>query len=208
MAGRKERQQHWQQVYSQKQATEVSWYQDRPVLSLQLIMDSVCEQAAVIDVGGGASKLVDYLIEAGFRDLTVLDIAQAALSQARQRLGDKAARVQWIEADITRWRPERQYEVWHDRAVFHFLTDPDDRAAYRAALMAAVKPGGSVIIATFSPQGPQQCSGLPVVRYSPQALNEELGGAFSLLDSFTEEHHTPTGFLQHFQFSRLRRSGL
>lgn len=204
------REQHWQEVYTTKDEAEVSWFQDRPQTSLDLIARTgLTAKASLIDIGGGASRLVDALLEAGWRDIAVLDIAAAALAKARERVGPRGAgadwSVDWIVADITHWRPQRRYDLWHDRAVFHFLTDPADRAAYKAALRAAVAPGGHVVIGSFAPDGPERCSGLPVQRYSPDSLQAELGPDFVLQQALQEEHHTPAGRLQHFQFSRFRR---
>jgi len=192
---------HWEAVYRTKAATETSWYQ--PVLqrSLELIQaTSVGPGAAILDVGGGASTLVDHLLAAGFTDVTVLDIASTALGQARVRLGAKAACVQWIAADITTWQPTRRYVVWHDRAVFHFLVDPALRARYLGSLRAALAPGGHVVIATFGPEGPTRCSGLDVQRYSTETLSAVLGSAFRLMRSQLEEHVTPAGKRQQFLY--------
>jgi trans-aconitate methyltransferase len=192
---------HWEAVYRTKAVTETSWYQ--PVLqrSLELIQAAtVPPGAAILDVGGGASTLVDHLLAAGFADVTVLDIASTALAQARVRLGAKAASVQWIAADITTWQPTRRYVVWHDRAVFHFLVDPALRARYLDSLRAALAPGGHVVIATFGPEGPTRCSGLDVQRYSTETLSAVLGSAFRLMRSQLEEHVTPTGKRQQFLY--------
>ncbi|MFN4276187.1 MAG: methyltransferase [Ferrovibrio sp.] len=204
------RQQHWQEVYTTKGEDEVSWFQDRPQTSLDLIAQTgLTAKASLIDIGGGASRLVDALLDLGWRDVAVLDIAAAALAKARERLGPRGVGadwgVDWIVADVTSWRPQRRYDLWHDRAVFHFLTDAEDRAAYRAALRAAVPPGGHVVIGSFAPDGPERCSGLPVQRYSPESLQAELGPDFVLQQALQEGHHTPAGRLQHFQFSRFRR---
>lgn len=204
------REQHWQGVYTTKGEDEVSWFQDRPQTSLDLIAQTgLTAKASLIDIGGGASRLVDALLEAGWRDIAVLDIAAAALAKARERLGPRGAgadwSIDWIVADITSWQPQRRYDLWHDRAVFHFLTDPEDRAAYKSALRAAVAPGGHVVIGSFAPDGPERCSGLPVQRYSPASLQAELGPDFVLQQALQEEHRTPAGRLQHFQFSRFRR---
>jgi len=201
--GRKD---HWESIYGTKSEDEVSWFQASPSVSLDLVArEGVGTDSKIIDIGGGASRLVDALLERGFAHVTVLDIAEAALDQARRRLGTRATSVTWICADITRWTPGSPYDVWHDRAVFHFLTEARDRDAYKAALRASLRPGGIAIIATFALDGPERCSGLPIVRYSPQTLAQELGPAFSLLDSATQEHHTPFATVQKFQFSRFRR---
>jgi len=148
---------------------------------------------------------VDALLAAGWRDIAVLDIAGAALAKARVRLGPQGAGVDWIVADITAWQPRRRYDLWHDRAVFHFLASPGDRAAYKAALRSAIAPGGHVVIGSFALDGPERCSGLPVQRYSPETLSAELGPDYVLEQALQEDHHTPAGRVQHFQFSRFRR---
>ncbi len=200
------REQHWQEVYSTKDEAEVSWFQDRPQTSLGLIAQTgLSSDASLIDIGGGASRLVDALLAAGWRDIAVLDIAGAALAKARVRLGPQGAGVDWIVADITAWQPRRRYDLWHDRAVFHFLASPGDRAAYKAALRSAIAPGGHVVIGSFALDGPERCSGLPVQRYSPETLSAELGPDYVLEQALQEDHHTPAGRVQHFQFSRFRR---
>lgn len=197
---------HWERVYATKDEAEVSWYQEVPTISLEMIKSAdISRDAALIDIGGGASNLVDALLDRGFTDLTVLDLSKAALKMSRQRLGDVAEQVQWIAADITNWRPKRQYSLWHDRATFHFLTAPQDRAAYLAALKAAIPPGGWAILATFDLDGPEQCSGLPVVRYSPETLAECLGREFTPVKQCHHVHRTPGGASQSFQFSMFRR---
>ncbi|CCD95545.1 conserved hypothetical protein [Bradyrhizobium sp. ORS 375] len=196
---------HWQTVYTTKAETEVSWYQDQPATSLRLIREAGAGPSSrIIDIGGGASRLVDALLAAGYGALTVLDISEAALAAARARIGAAAAAVDWITADVTRWTPPARYDIWHDRAAFHFLTDADDRAAYVARLRSAVVPGGAVIIGTFALDGPETCSGLPVVRYDAASLAATLGPAFELQDACTEAHGTPWGSVQQFQFCRFR----
>ena len=197
-----DRRQHWQDVYRQQPEQTVSWFQPRPELSLELIHGAGAQQSdPLIDVGGGTSRLVDHLLTEGFADVTVLDIAEAALHKTRTRLGAMAQRVQWIEADLTQWRPGRKYRLWHDRAVFHFLTDPAERAAYRRNLHAALTAGGTAIIASFAADGPERCSGLPVQRYSPDTLAAELGTDFRLVVHRDQAHMTPAGKLQRFQYS-------
>lgn len=198
---------HWEKVYSSKATDAVSWFQPHADCSLGLIMDAgVGRDAAIIDVGSGASPLVDDLLANGFTNLTVLDLSAAALAASRKRLGTRASDVQWIEADITRVDlPASQYDVWHDRAVFHFLTSPEDRAAYVKAVFHSVKPGGHVIVATFAEDGPAQCSGLPVMRYRADELHAEFGEAFSLLNHRKEAHHTPSGTVQQFVYCYCRR---
>ena len=193
---------HWNAVYQRKRADEVSWYQPHAERSLALIEAIAAGRPTrVIDVGGGASTLVDDLLARPGFDVTVLDIAPAALEVARTRLGSLAASVHWRVGDVTTVAlPEQAYDLWHDRAVFHFLTDPAQRAAYVAQVRHAVRPGGHVIVAAFAPDGPAQCSGLPVVRYAPQALHAQFGGAFELVEHLDEVHRTPSGALQHFVY--------
>lgn len=197
---------HWESVYSQKRENEVSWYQARPSTSLELIARTgVGHDARIVDLGGGASRLVDALLDSGFHCVTVVDIAAAALERARTRLGDRAVRVGWVTSDVAEWTPDASFDVWHDRAVFHFMVAPQDRKAYIATLRRALRPGGHAIIGTFAPDGPERCSGLPVQRYDPDPLAAELGTDFRLVDSVREEHVTPGGKVQHFQFSRFVR---
>lgn len=202
-----DRRAHWQTVYQSKSEDAVSWFQARPACSLELIRRAgLAEGARLIDVGGGASRLVDVLVAQGDLRVTVLDIAEAALAQARKRLGRQAEMVEWIAADILRWTPPQRYGLWHDRALFHFLTDPADRQAYTQALAAGLGPGGQAVIATFAPDGPERCSGLSVCRYDPDGLAAALGTGFRLLDSLTEDHVTPAGKIQKFQYCRLVRA--
>jgi SAM-dependent methyltransferase len=198
---------HWEKIYTSKGENEVSWFQENPLPSLDLIAKAGATAAsAVIDVGGGASRLVDALIENGFRHATVLDLSEAALAAAKARLGGRADQVQWLVADVTVWEPPAAaYDLWHDRATFHFLTEERDRAAYVARLTKAVKPGGHAIIATFAPDGPERCSGLPVARYDAQSLGRAVGDAFELVETLRHEHKTPRGAEQRFQFSLFRR---
>jgi ubiquinone/menaquinone biosynthesis C-methylase UbiE len=198
--------QHWEQVYSTKATDSVSWFQEHANLSLDLIRSTGAgKDAGIIDVGGGASVLVDDLLEEGFTDLSVLDLSAAALNEARKRLGEKERRVRWIEADITEVDlPARRYDIWHDRAVFHFLTEPEQRAAYVRAVSRSVKPGGHVIVATFAENGPLKCSDLPVMRYSADELHDQFGESFKLLTHCTEQHHTPAGKVQPFVYCYCR----
>lgn len=197
---------HWDRAYLAQPETGVSWFQASPVPSLKALDElPIALGAALIDVGGGASNLVDSLIERRMSDLTVLDISTAALEAAKQRLGASARLVQWEVADITAWRPRRTYDVWHDRAVFHFLTDAEGRRAYRLALEAATVAGSFVIIATFAPDGPERCSGLAVQRYNPAALLEAIGPEFDLLQSWREEHITPNESRQVFNWCIFER---
>jgi trans-aconitate methyltransferase len=201
-----DRREHWNEVYATKPADSVSWYQSVPQLSLDLIgRAELAPDSAIIDIGGGASALAGRLLQKGCRDVTVLDIAATALGVARAGLGEDAERIRWIVADITEWRPERRYDLWHDRAVFHFLTATADRDAYLAALRAGTRAGSQVIIATFAPDGPERCSGLPVQRYAPQELADVLGEDFALVEAGSTQHLTPGGATQQFQFSRFAR---
>jgi len=209
MTDPEQRRRHWDHVYRRSAAEHVSWFQPRPELSLALIEASgVRPPAPIVDVGGGASTLVDHLLERGYT-LTVLDISAAALTAAAARLGPtRAEQVTWIDADIT--RPELadtlgRFELWHDRAVFHFLTDAGDRRSYVATMSAALAPGGHAILATFAVGGPERCSGLPVVRYDAASLLAALGSGFDLVETREELHHTPSGAAQAFMYFLLRR---
>ena len=198
---------HWDQVYAAKTDDALSWYQAHAWRSLALIEGSgVDRDAAIIDVGGGASTLAADLLDRGYANLWVLDISPAALAAARTRIGKDAARIHWVEADVTRAvLPPAHFMIWHDRAVFHFLTEAAARAAYVAKARATVKPGGHVIIATFAEDGPEQCSGLPVVRYDAPSLHAQFGDAWELLHTEREAHRTPAGGLQQFRYCHLRR---
>jgi trans-aconitate methyltransferase len=200
------RQQHWEKVYTTKGDNQLSWFQETPAASLELIeLVGAIQSSAIIDIGGGASRLVDSLVSRGYEDMTVLDLSAAALASVRSRIGDKANRVTWIIADVTIWEPSRTYDVWHDRAAFHFLTDPNDQAAYVARLRRALRVGGHAIVATFAPDGPERCSGLMVSRYDAKTLAATLGEGFELIDTRRHEHTTPWGAVQKFQFSTFRR---
>ena len=197
---------HWETVYTTKGENEVSWFQDSPALSLELIdLVRPAHDGTIVDIGGGASRLVDHLLARGFERVTVLDVSQAALDIAKARLGKRASKVQWIAADVTKWRPAQTFDIWHDRAAFHFLVDAADRAAYIARLKQVVAPGGHVIIATFGIDGPEKCSGLPVQRYDSKGLAEQLGASFELAETRSEVHRTPWNSNQAFQFSRFYR---
>jgi len=201
---------HWEKVYSSKSPEAVSWYAPHLDTSLALIEQAARNQnqghdAAIIDVGGGESTLVDDLIAKGYRDLSVLDLSAHAIEVAKQRLGSSANNVNWYVADMTSAvLPAQRFDIWHDRAVFHFLTDPHQRAAYVTQVLRSVKIGGHVILATFGPQGPEKCSGLPVVRYDSEALHAEFGAPFVLMDSITEDHQTPAGVTQQFLYCFCR----
>lgn len=195
------RKEHWEKVYSTKSTTEVSWYQQYPDISLQLIEFAHIEKnQAIIDVGGGASVLVDCLLNQGFTNISVLDISHSALAHAKQRLGEKSAQIQWIEGDVTDFTTDSQFSLWHDRAVFHFLTQAEDRQAYVNNLKKQVVTNGHVIIATFSLEGPKQCSGLEIVQYDDILIANELGKSFSLQKTVSELHKTPSQKIQAFSY--------
>jgi len=197
---------HWERVYSTKAPDEVSWFRSHLETSLDLIQRAASDRsAAIIDVGGGASTLVDDLLARGYQNLTVLDISLASLEVARKRLGLAAPQVRWLHADVSQHSlPTQSYDVWHDRAVFHFLTAPEDRAAYVRNVAASVKHGGHVIVSTFGPEGPEKCSGLDVLRYDAESLHEEFGSRFTLLESSKESHQTPFGSTQQFLYCYCR----
>jgi SAM-dependent methyltransferase len=200
---------HWDKVYTTKGESEVSWFQETPSQSLELLgLVGARPSCAIIDIGGGTSHLVDALSRQGFDNLTVLDISDAALGVARERLGDKASRIKWMSADVTKWQPSEVYDIWHDRAAFHFLTDQVDQAAYVQSLKRALRRGGHVIIGTFALDGPEKCSGLPVARQCAESLAALLGSEFVLIDSRRYEHRTPWQTAQKFQFSTFRHIGL
>jgi SAM-dependent methyltransferase len=193
---------HWETVYQTHRPEEVSWFQPEPRLSLELIRSvTPSARSRIIDVGGGPSTLVDGLLNAGYIDLTVLDLSATALMQARQRLGTRASKVLWVEADaLTDTLPSASFDVWHDRAVFHFLTRPADRRRYIEQVRRVVRPGGHVLVAAFADDGPTHCSGLPVERYGVTTLHGKFGSDFRLLASHREEHFTPSGRVQPFTY--------
>jgi SAM-dependent methyltransferase len=201
-----DRKTHWDGVYTTKASDEVSWFQSEPTVSLRLLERSgLTAETCVIDIGGGDSRLVDHLVTRGLRCVTVLDVSAAALARARARLGPQADRVHWIEADVTGPWTVSQMNIWHDRAAFHFLTEADDRARYVAHVRDVVTGGGTVIIGTFAPDGPERCSGLPVRRYDPAGIGAELGEGFTLVDTLADVHRTPAGAVQSFTYSRFVR---
>ena len=196
----------WNNVYSTKGETNVSWFQHNPEPSLEFIRRYAPDRsAAIIDIGGGASRLVDHLWADGFHTLTVLDISSEALALARARMGDYAGSIKWIVSDATKWEPVGVYDLWHDRAVFHFLTGRDDQSAYIQNLKRALKSGGYLVIGTFALDGPEKCSGLPVMRHSSQTLQNVLGSEFELIDSRTHDHQTPFQSTHNFQYCVFRR---
>jgi SAM-dependent methyltransferase len=201
-----ERQTHWNQVYATKSADRVSWFQPQAEMSMRLIAGAgATRNSAIIDIGAGASMLVDELLDARFADVTLLDISERALVGTKERLGARAAEVHWIVGDILEWSPARSYDIWHDRAVFHFLTDERDRAVYRATLLKGLRNGGALIIGTFAEDGPEKCSGLPVQRWSADALADALGSEFRLVEALRQNHSTPWGSVQPFMWARFER---
>jgi 2-polyprenyl-3-methyl-5-hydroxy-6-metoxy-1,4-benzoquinol methylase len=207
-----ERRQHWSAVYTEKDTDEVSWFKASPSFSLAMLNAVGADPSmAVIDVGAGASRLAGALLERGFTDITALDVADDGLAAARSELGLDAGKITWLVADLLAWSPGRRYDVWHDRAVFHFLAAPAQQRRYLATAQAALRPGATMIIATFAEDGPEQCSGLPVARYSPaqlvDTLNAHGGATFELLEHRREEHRTPWGSIQPFTWCALAYSG-
>jgi SAM-dependent methyltransferase len=201
-----ERSQHWESVYSGRDHRLFRWYQPVPELSLGLIRQSATDVAApVIDIGGGASLLVDELLDLGYNDLTITDLSTRALTITQDRLGNRSDTVTWMHGDVTEQRFERVYQVWHDRAVFHFLTEPEDVARYLDCMAQAVDVGGHAIIATFALDGPESCSGLPVHRYSPETLRQTIGPAFKPARFEHESHLTPDGVTQEFTYGLFER---
>jgi SAM-dependent methyltransferase len=198
---------HWDRIYKDKAATAVSWYEPHLAQSLALVDEAALPaNAAILDVGGGASTLAGDLLDRGFTDVTVLDIASQALEVAKAQLGKRAEQIHWLVGDITRVElPAATFDLWHDRAVFHFLTDPADRAAYVRQVVAALKPGGRIIVATFGIQGPDRCSGLPVVRYDENALTDQFGAPFERVHCLEASHTTPWGAQQEFVYCLCKR---
>jgi SAM-dependent methyltransferase len=197
---------HWETVYATREETHVSWYQEVPKLSLELIDAFAPDQGGrIIDIGGGASVLVDRLLDRPFQTVAVLDISETALQKARARLGDRGDRVEWVAADVTAADSLGTFDLWHDRAVFHFLTDAADRRAYVDLALRTVPEGGHLILATFADDGPKQCSNLDVCRYNAASLSAELGDAFALVRSANESHRTPSGASQSFFYGVFQR---
>lgn len=201
------RRDHWENIYSTKGENEVSWFEKNPAPSLELIgLARLTPDSTIVDIGGGVSRFVDSLVARGFRHVTVLDLSRSALDTAKARLGDRGGQVRWVVADITTWEPSQNYDLWHDRAAFHFLTDEVDRTAYLKRLTKALRPGGHIIIGTFALDGPERCSGLPVKRYDADSLAVTLGDEFELVATRSYAHCTPWGAMQHFCFSIFRRA--
>ena len=194
---------HWDERFATTPESDLSWFQEHPAMSLELIGTAVPNNASVIDVGGGESHLVDRLLERGHRDLTVLDISQVALTNSYERVGD--APVTWLRTDIRDWTPDRTFDVWHDRAAYHFLIDPAEQEHYWDLVRAALEPGGHVVMATFADDGPETCSGLAVARYDEQQLGQAMGEGFIIIETLREQHPTPTGGEQSFLWLLAQR---
>ncbi|MFW2374153.1 MAG: class I SAM-dependent methyltransferase [Gammaproteobacteria bacterium] len=200
------RKKHWEQVYSNKTPLEVSWFQNEPSLSLQLINESgIDKTAAIIDIGGGASRLVDHLLEQAYHNLAVLDLSSSAIQHAQTRLGELQSQVEWFVEDITEFTPSRKFDLWHDRAVFHFLTEASDREQYKQCLQQGLMSGGHLIIATFALGGPEKCSGLDIVQYDANKISAELGDSYQLLDVHYELHITPAEKQQKFNYFHFKK---
>lgn len=199
------RQAHWEGVYSSKGADEVSWFEATPTLSLALIEAVHKVRGSVIDIGGGAARLADALVDRDYAGVAVLDLSARALDIAKSRLGARADRVNWIHGDVTTWRPDRTFDVWHDRAAFHFLNEADQQAAHAATLRAALNPLGIAVIGTFDLDGPDRCSGLTITRHNAESIAEVIGSDFVLIGERRHEHMTPGGAVQRFQFSTFRK---
>jgi SAM-dependent methyltransferase len=198
---------HWNTVYDTKGEDGVSWYQSVPKVTLELLDTlRIGRAASIIDLGGGASVVVDHLLARDFTDVSVLDVSKVALDNTKVRLGPAAERVHWLHRDIFEWVPERRFDLWHDRAVFHFLIDEDEREAYLNVLRSGIAPGGRVVVATFDAHGPTHCSGLPVVRYGATELAQVFAPHFDLVDTRAEEHLTPAGLVQPFTWVALSPS--
>jgi len=202
-----ERKAHWEHIYTTKALNEVSWYQPTPQLALNWIQElNLASNAAILDVGGGDSFLVDHLLELGYNNITVLDISEKAIARAKERLGTKAQQVTWVVSDITLFTPEQHYEVWHDRAAFHFLSDPEDIKRYYQICVEATAKSAHVLIGTFSTDGPLKCSGIPINQYTEQSLSDVFKAHFDLQKSTREEHPTPFNTYQNFVFCAFKKS--
>ena len=198
---------HWEKVYSTKQLNEVSWYQPTPEVSLRFIEElAIPKDAAIIDIGGGDSLLADHLLESGYTDISVLDISAAAIERAQKRLGEKARQIHWIVSDITEFKPERQYDFWHDRATFHFLTTDNDIETYLRISQQAIRKNGKLLVGTFAENGPEKCSGLPVKQYSEESMSATIRRWFEKIKCLHTDHLTPFNTIQHFLFCSFRKT--
>jgi SAM-dependent methyltransferase len=199
---------HWQRVYRERRPGEVSWYEPNPAVSLELIEEAgLSAGAPILDAGGGASGLAGRLLDAGYTDVTVADISAAALERAHAALGAEAERVRWLQADLRSQGPGRRFDLWHDRALLHFMVDAADRARYLETMRGALSPSGHLVVATFGPEGPTRCSGLPVDRYDATGLSALIGDEFELVSSRLSDHRTPSGASQQFLHAHLARRG-
>lgn len=202
-----DKKQHWENIYENRQPDEVSWYQPQPTISLEFLkLAKLPKTARIIDVGGGESLFVDYLLDAGYKNITVLDISDAAIRHARQRVGDKANLVNWVVSDIVDFEPEEKYDFWHDRGTFHFLTNEEDIRKYIALIRASVKPKGYAVIGTFSDIGPQRCSGLEIHQYSEDLMERQVQPYFTKIAAKREDHITPYNTVQNFLFCCFRKT--
>jgi 2-polyprenyl-3-methyl-5-hydroxy-6-metoxy-1,4-benzoquinol methylase len=200
------KQEHWDKVYQTKKLTEVGWYQPVPQTSLDFVQEHAkSKQSRIIDIGGGDSFLTDYLLSEGYQDLTVLDISEKAITRAQKRLGSKAKHVKWVVSDITQYKTKGQFDIWHDRAAFHFLTEDKDVDAYLNILNSALQPGGIFILGTFSDNGPMMCSGLNITQYSEEEITQLLGSAFEKIKCINPDHITPGGSVQNYTFGSFRK---
>lgn len=200
---------HWENIYSRKQPNEVSWTQEVPQTSLDFIRNAnLNKHSKIIDIGGGDSKLVDFLLEQGFEDVSVLDISEEALKRAQKRLGEKASKVHWIVSDINKFQPEEKYDFWHDRATFHFLTDENEITNYLATAQQSINPSGVLVIGTFSEQGPTKCSGIEIKQYSEVSMADRLKSFFEKIKCITVDHKTPFDTIQNFVFCSFKKLNL
>lgn len=199
-------QEHWESVYQTKDTTKVGWFQPKPHISMDLIRKAgISEDSSILDVGGGDSLLVDSLLDFGFKEITILDISSTALEKTKERLGASGSTIRWVVSDVLQFKPDREFALWHDRAVFHFLTDENDRAVYRRLAESSISPGGYVVIMTFSKSGPKSCSGLPVQQYDIQDLENFFIHKFELLEGLNYDHLTPSGSVQNYTVCFFRK---
>ncbi|MFM2134985.1 MAG: hypothetical protein RL021_385 [Bacteroidota bacterium] len=202
-----DRKKHWEDIYQTKQLESCSWYQPAPVTSITLIEDGgIPLSSKIIDVGGGDSFLVDRLLDKGYTDITVLDISEAAIQRAKQRLGSRGEKVNWVVSDVTRFTPNEKYDVWHDRATFHFLTDPAETGKYVEIVEASIAPGGKLIVGTFSETGPKKCSGIEIKQYSQEGLAAVFSKGFTKRSCMNVDHMTPSSTVQNFTFCSFQRN--
>ena len=200
------RKKHWEEIYTTKDLQDVSWYQMMPVTSLNLITSSnLPKDAAIIDIGGGDSFLVDHLLDLGYKDITVLDISQQAIDKAKKRLGERQTEVTWIVTDITDFTSQKRYDLWHDRACFHFLTEKKEVAAYHKVITKSLKMQGVLVLGTFSKTGPLKCSGLDIQQYDEEDLKQVFSDQFEIIDCVKSVHATPSNSIQNYVFCRFKK---